>query len=413
MSLTIPFINTIPAIDANSTSDIKINLNILGGDAITGYRYYIYNNNDYTTPIYTSTITSVSNDIANTSLRSYPMILNLSAIGLHNNNTYLISCVTYNETEQSVSNYQYIVCYATPQVVLQYYNSQGILSNLSQNSIIPASTGEFNIKFSNTDLNSIAEPNNAKIDLYGVDFSGNKVYIKTLDNLYKFDYDISNYIYNKSVDITGFIINIDQNGNYLTINDTPYNYYELKLTLSTIENMVITKTYTKINCYYKILINSSKVNLNNLCQKGMVKLDCLLTSIIGTSNTALTYIDNDSVDLTNSNNWAKWENLFALNQPYTLRVWGRNFNIATILELTNTSYMGKYLKLAYNTIEIEDVEYTYISLECGDIDNNGNAMFPYYIESQKIKSSLITSNTNLFIGIQQQNNLFDINFQII
>lgn len=409
MSLTVPFINTIPAINASISQDNIVNVNILGGDAITRYWYYIYNQNDYNTPIYTSQIFNVTNDVANGSIRSYPMTINPVVCNMQNNNSYLICCEVSNNSDSIVSNYQNIICYNTPNIQLKYINSLGNLVPLTQNSTLSYQIAELSIYYDNNDLNSPAEPNSCQVILYGIDFSGNKNLITELNNIYNFDYDNNNQIYTKDIELKGFIINVDNNGNYLTINETPYQYYEIKLILSTIENMVIERTYTKINCFYNVLLNSNKVILNNLCQKGSVEIDVKLTSIKGTSNVPLSYIGSEEVNLTNSNNWAKWQEVFILSQPYTIRIWGRNFNIGTILESTNTIYMGKYLKINYN----QDNSYTFISLECGESLDNGTPMFPYYIESQRILTSSINENTNLFIGIQQQNNMFDIDFEII
>ena len=77
--------------------------------------------------------------------------------------------------------------------------------------------------------------------------------------------------------------------------------------------------------------------------------------------------------------------------------------------MTSTVYSGYYITLKYNN----DGTNTFISLSCGRTDSNGNAMYPYYIESNYITSSSITEDTNLFIGIQQQDGLFDIDFQIL
>ena len=80
---------------------------------------------------------------------------------------------------------------------------------------------------------------------------------------------------------------------------------------------------------------------------------------------------------------------------------------------------GRYVSTKYNEEDVYDERtkiwsnYTYISLESGRNDINGQPMFPYYIESERILTSTITSSTDLFVGIQAQNGLFDISFQII
>ena len=87
--------------------------------------------------------------------------------------------------------------------------------------------------------------------------------------------------------------------------------------------------------------------------------------------------------------------------------------------MLSSTNIDKYIKLNYVHEDVYDndtqqtTNYTYISLECGQSNSNGVPMFPYYIESQRIATSLINSSTSLFIGVQQQGNLFDIDFEIL
>lgn len=428
MVLTTPFINTIPAFDANV--GITLNVNILGGDAITGYQFLLLENTGTENPFYTSNIISVANDIAGASIRSYPITIPANASGtnelgqnisLKNNSQYRIQAKTYNANGESIlGNDALFTCYTTPTTILQVLQSQAVVAeyeDVSDGSLIPASKPAMKLVFKPNDLQSIAEPNILVANVYGIK-NGNKHYISTSGEVYDFKYDITNNVetYSAEFQLSGFSINvnIDEQGNVTPRSGSLYDDYVIEYSVRTIENMVLTDTFEHLNCYYTAIQNSPFLEVNNICEKGVINLTCSVTSFNGTSNPSPpTYINDAEVDLTATGAWAKWENLFSLNQPYTLSIWGRNFNNGTIVKMTTSGVVYKYIKLAYNTVTQAGIEYSFISLESGRNDNYGKTMFPYYIESEYIEKSLITENTNLFIGIQQQDDLFDIHFEKI
>jgi hypothetical protein len=182
-----------------------------------------------------------------------------------------------------------------------------------------------------------------------------------------------------------------------------------------------------LGCGYNAVNSSSIFKVTNLCDKGQIEIVCTATSRAGKSNITplenLIYINNDELDLNTAtygeNAYVFWEKYFTTGQPYTLRIWGRNFEVGEIASLYLTTDNGRYVSIKYNEEDVYDEDtstwsnYTYISLESGRNDANGQPMFPYYIESERILTSTITSSTDLFVGIQAQNGLFDISFQII
>lgn len=424
MALIMPFINTLPAFDANIGYDT--NIYVLGGDAITGYQFVLYNQNNIDVALYTSPVYSVSNDIAGATIRSFPIQINAS-MGILNNNSYKIVPITFNSVQPNgqIGNATLFSCYTTPSVNLQYLdlvNGQSQFIDFANNVTVPATTIDLQVTFKPNDLQSEAQPNYISINLYGVNFDGTQELITQNPNIYEFTQDITTDIYTATGTLSGFSLNVDSQGNPLSSNESLYSSYVVSFTLYTIDKMEISGTYIGINCFYTALRNSPFFSVYNMCSQGVVQINCSLTSLQGTSNIPLTdlvYPNNDSIDLTSAtypdfdSAWVKWQNYFQLRQPYTLRIWGRNFdsslNNNTILNMTSTIYNGYYITLKYNN----DGTNTFISLSSGRIDSNGNAMYPYYIESNYITSSSITEDTNLFIGIQQQDGLFDINFQIL
>lgn len=428
MALTMPFINTLPAFDANI--GLQTNIFVLGGDAITAYQFLIYDQSEPDTVLYSSAKYPVTNDIANKTIRSFPIQLTPS-MGIINNHSYKIQPITFNELQPNgqMGNSSLFLCYKTPIILLQYLdlvNGQSIFVDFSDNATMPASTVDLQIKFNPDDLQSEAQPNYAIIQLYGVNDDGSIQEISSTENIYNFNHDAATDIYVATGKLSGFSINVDKNGNLLAGSERKFASYKVEYSLYTIDNMAIIGGYENINCFYNILSNNPQFSVKNVCNKGIIEINCSLTSLQGTSNIPLddlVYPDNNSLDLNAdtysgfNEAWVQWQNYFNLQQPYTLRIWGRNFNStsenSTILNMTSSIYNGYYIKLDYITEGSGDSAETYIALSAGMTDSVGQPMYPYYIESDRIATSSITNTTNLFIGIQQQNGLFDINFQIL
>lgn len=428
MALTMPFINTLPAFDA--TIGTNTTINVLGGDAISGYSFAIYEENNLTVPIYSSQIFSVTNDVSGFTIRSFPIQIS-PFMGIENNHNYKIRPTTYSTTQQGgqVGNDALFSCYTTPTISLEYFDFVDDVSQyieLQDGAILPSSRIDFKISFNPNDLQSDAQPNYALINVLGINDDGSEEEISNSQNIYQFQHDTATDLYTAEGFLSGFSINVDSNGVLLPSSERKYLNYKVILTFYTIEGMEISKTFQNINCYYSSLNNSPFFLVKNICNKGVIEINCSLTSLQGASNIPLddlVYPNNTSLDLNAdtysgfNEAWVQWQNYFNLQQPYTLRIWGRNFNStgenSIILNMTSSIYNGYYIKLDYITEGSGDSAETYIALSAGMTDSTGQSMYPYYIESNRIATSSITSTTNLFIGIQQQNGLFDINFQIL
>lgn len=433
MALTTPFINTIPSFDA--TEGTSLALNVLGGDAISGYQFSIIDTNAYDTVIYTSDVIPVSNDIANASIRTFPIIIQPNTMvgfeKIQNNGTYKIRPKTFSETEENgiLGNDALFTCYQRGSVKLQHL-VDGEYVDFVENTTLSTTDVNMRIVFDKIDLNSIAQPNVSNLTLYGITASG-KSLITSIKNIFNFEYDVNTGLYYAEIEVGGFSVNIDSSG--LPYEGRQYNGFSIDYDLSTIENMQFSGEIENINCYYEILSNSPIVRINNLCNKGVIEINSELSTLNGTSNipldttlpTHLQFIDNDSVDLRQetyapdySEAWVKWSKYFKLGQPYTLRIWGRDFDEGEIIGISN-SITSEYIIIKYNKKdfildgETEAQNYTFISLESGMTNSSGIPCFPYYIESAKILTNTINANTKLFVGIQQQGGLFDIDFEIL
>lgn len=422
MALTKPFINTIPAFDAQN--GITINLNVLGGDAITGYSFNIMKS-DGTILFTPSQKFNVNNDIVDGTIRTFPINLT-SSMGIINNQNYMIEPITYNDLnlDGQVGQTANFTCYTTPIVNILYYdirNGQAGYFPFINNSTVGTSTPNIKIQFNPNDLNSIAEPNVSNIYVYGVNGNARNL-IYSSGDIYNFSYDINTNLYEITLDLDDFTININEDGSLAT--NRLYDSFEIEWTLRTIENFqpILKGLITGINCYYQALRNSPFLIINNLCDEGKIEINSKLTSYEGISNpTPPVYIDNKEVDLTSDGSWVQWINYFNLLQPYTFRLWGRNFKVGEIAHLTSSTISSKHIYIKYNQEDVYDettqttTNYTYISLASGQSKtiNNIEYFYPYYIESNRILTSSITPTTQLFINVQEQDELFDISFQIL
>lgn len=420
MALTKPFINTISAFDANNGT--TININVLGGDAITSYAFNLYSN--VGSLIYTSPKFVVNNDIANATIRTFPITLT-SSMGIENNGNYQIQPITYNlgNADGMIGQAANFVCYSTPIVKLYYYDIRDGVADyyeFKNGSVVGATTPNIKIEFSPNDLNSIAEPNIANVVVYGIN-GKNKNLVYESGDIYNFSHDIVADLYSITTDISGFTINVNSSGNLVT--DRLYDSFQVELNLRTIENYQIQPIIVdNITCYYATLRNSPYFVVNNLCAEGKIEINSKLTSYMGTSNpTPPIYINNQEIDLTGDGSWVQWAKYFELKQPYTFRLWGRNFNVGQIADLSQSTCPNKHIIIKYNQEDVynetakEYENYTFISLESGQSKNIDGVdyFYPYYIESDRILTSLITATTKLFINVQEQEEMFDITFQIL
>ena len=421
MALTRPFINSIPAFDATQ-STIAV-LSVKGGDAITGYKFKITSNDGLNTLIYESAnIPIIGTDIASETIRSFNININPTTMNIVNYNSYKIQALTYNATETSAYSLETIFyCYKTPNVTLQYrhlQNGVAVFSDLVTGSVINDNNPTFRLLFSNEYLNSRAKPNIGDITIYGVLDSGDETIIYYSQNIYNFTR--TNNQYSLEFTVSGFSRNIDASGALLSLAQRKFASFKVYYNLYTIENMVITNTINGINCYYDVIDNTQFLTVSNICNKGVIQLTCSLTNLEGSGYPdPPVYIDDKEVDLTADGSYAQWQGLFSLSNDYTLRIWGRSFNEGIIALISSSTTANKNITLYYQTKDVVDettqttTNYTYIALESMRVNNNGENMYPYYIESQLIETSTITADTKLFIGVQEQQGLFDLGFEKI
>lgn len=416
MTLVSPFINSVRAFDAEQGT--TINLSVLGGDAITKYKFLLYYNDGSTSPFYNSGWIDVQNDSASETIRNFPITLNYAIQGIRNNNSYKIEPYIANDDFQQglVGQQTLFQCYQKPNILLKYRTTADAVA--VYNEVIDGTTfhlSEVHFRLIVApQLNSGITPNTINTTLYGVDHSGHKHLLTTTGSLYNFSVDSTSG--NQYIDFSlgGLSVNVDSNGNKVSAQESLYSYFELETLFSAVDGMETTLVVTNLNCHYDIVDNPSAFNVINVCENGCVQLRYALTNLQATSNPIEPlFLNHSEVDLTDTNAWAQWQRYFTLNQPFTIRLWGRAFNKGNILTLSSTTVAGNYINVKYDTEINDGVEYSFVSLEAGQASPTGDLFFPYYIESERIQTSNIMPTSNLFVGIQRHNNLFNIEFQIL
>lgn len=413
MTLTRPFINNIPAFNADVGTSVV--LNVLGGDIITGFAFNILSNDGRNRVIFTSNVIPVTNDIVSVDIRYFTINLTTS-MGLTNNNSYKIQAWTMSGTEISpYSQDSIFYCYKQPTISMEVGAGSSYVS-LTNGSMFTTSNPNLRILFTNLDLDSIAKPNIGVVNIYGVKDDNTSHLIYSNDNIYNFSEGSLSGSYYFDFQASGLSRTVDANGNLLPATDRKYKSFSLEYSITTIEGMIVTNNIYNLSCYYAIINNPQYLTITNLCDKGMIEINCTLTDIDGTSNPSPPiYINNEEVDLTETGSWVKWQGVFYIQNLYTLRLWCRNINIGDMVRLTSTAYPDRIITLKYNQEINEGVSYTFISLESvqGNVSGQPTKMFPYYIESQRIQTTTISDDTKLFVGIQEQEGLFDIDFEVI
>lgn len=117
-------------------------------------------------------------------------------------------------------------------------------------------------------------------------------------------------------------------------NDTSY-YVEL--TGQTINGTHITSGLRYFTVRYLQPASFAICDLVNNCEDGYIQISSNIVAIDGHSNPdPPIYIDDKEVDLREPGSWVEWNEGFRIQNDFTMRVWGRDFNpYQNIITLTN------------------------------------------------------------------------------
>lgn len=263
MILTKPFINNIGAFPASDGA--TINFSVLGGDIITSYKFWIYNNATGNLVYQSEIIDLTIPDINTSDIRNFPIFIS-PVMGIVNNSSYNIIVQTYNKTtipvtESPLSSAEIFDCYVSPSLTVQIQDGDNYI-DLVSGSIIKSSSADLQIVFDTNDLNSPAILNSIQIVLYGIDANDNKNVVFNGNTIYTPPYQQK---------ITGFVPNVDSYGERIL--NSIYPNYEIVVKGETIDNFVFSTTISNIKCSFSQTSASGLLSLKNLCSKGLIEIN--------------------------------------------------------------------------------------------------------------------------------------------
>ncbi len=285
--LTQPIINPIAAFDA--TREHEITFIAIGGAQVTGNRIVISDN---------QTGNVVYNNIANTMKLAHTIPANTLSNGKYYN--AVIYTIDSSASQSSPSTPVPFYCYSQPTLTI---------TNVPATETIGNGTYEFQGNYLQSEGEQL---NSYQFILY----DSNKDILDKSDIIY--------YQSNDSLAYT--FIGMD--------NDTSY-YVELKG--QTVNNTEITSGLIYFTVRYTQLATFAIVDLINDCENGYIQISSNIVAIDGKSNPEPPiYIDDKEVDLRDKDSWVKWDEGFNINNDFTMRVWGRDFNdYERIISLAN------------------------------------------------------------------------------
>lgn len=117
-------------------------------------------------------------------------------------------------------------------------------------------------------------------------------------------------------------------------NDTAYY---IELSGETVNNTKITSGLIYFTVRYIQPASFAICDLVNNCEDGYVQISSNIVAIDGHSNPdPPIYIDDKEVDLRDPDSWVEWNSGFRIQDDFTMRAWGRDFNdYQNIITLTN------------------------------------------------------------------------------
>lgn len=168
-------------------------------------------------------------------------------------------------------------------------------------------------------------------------------------------------------------------------NDTSYF---VSLTGETVNGTKISSGLKYFTVRYLQPATFAICDLVNNCEDGYIQISSNIVAIDGKSNPEPPiYIDNKEVDLRDPDSWVRWNEGFRIQNDFTMRVWGRDFNpYQNIITLTNSSNSTE----KPNKIELKWM--------VGDVLK----LLPEYVNAKgknvNLKKSEAENIKNLFIG---------------
>lgn len=353
MALTKPIISSINAFDANTSKTIVFY--VQSGQQVVGNTLSIVNQNS-------------GYEVYNNYVETFQYTHEIPANTLVNGESYQATIQTKGQdnTKSPVSDPVQFKCLSTPII--------GI-SNIPSSSVIQSSNYNF--------IGSYAQSQGELIKYFEFNlYNSNSVLLSTSGAVY-------------STDIQYTFYELEDN-----------TEYSVELVVNTVNGMTASTGKLFFNVDYIIPSFYAINQLENLCDTGQIQISSNIHIIVGSSNPEVPiYIDNKEVDLRDDGSWVKFDEGFSVNNNFTLKMIGRNFNSNTqIAEIS-----GDNGKLILNWMVDDftfDEKKDFIELYFYNLNSN---QLKYYIKSNYI--NFPTSIENIFIWIRRDNGLCDIQIE--
>ena len=131
--------------------------------------------------------------------------------------------------------------------------------------------------------------------------------------------------------------NTDSSLSYTFVGMSNDTSYYIELSGETINGTKITSGLRYFTVRYIQPASFAICDLVNNCENGYIQISSNIVAIDGKSNPdPPIYIDDKEVDLRDPDSWVEWNSGFRIQNDFTMRVWGRDFNdYQNIITLTN------------------------------------------------------------------------------
>lgn len=275
--LTQPILNPISAFDA--TQQYTFTFVVIGGNQVVANMLTINDNSDGS-QVYQATQSTMRLEHV------------LPANTLENGHYYSVTVQTIDNAEQlsEASVAVPFYCYSTPSLTISNMPSSGTINNNSYT---------FQGAYSQSEGEAL---NSYQFTLY----NNNREVISQTSLIYYSSDSSLQYTF------TGMSSNTS---------------YFIELSGQTVNGTQITSGILSFNVNYSSSASFAICDLVNDCENGYIQISSNVVAIQGNSNPEPPiYIDDKEVDLREDGSYVNWDSGFNIQNDFTMRVWGRNFN---------------------------------------------------------------------------------------
>lgn len=285
--LTQPILNPISAFDA--TQQYTFTFVVIGGNQVVANMLTINDNSDGS-QVYQATQSTMRLEHV------------LPANTLENGHYYSVTVQTIDNAEQlsEASVAVPFYCYSTPSLTISNMPSSGTINNNSYT---------FQGAYSQSEGEAL---NSYQFTLY----NNNREVISQTPLIYYSSDSSLQYTF------TGMSSNTS---------------YFIELSGQTVNGTQITSGVLPFNVNYSSSASFAICDLVNDCENGYIQISSNVVAIQGNSNPEPPiYIDDKEVDLRENGSYVNWDSGFNIQNDFTMRVWGRDFNpYEDIIDMSN------------------------------------------------------------------------------